>query len=187
MTIIGKLITPDARPRPRKVRKPGMDAYHAIAEMAGGLRHYQDVPLRLQRQWISSFLTIVVTLSLVAGLYLNVTARTAIAGREIQNLEAEIVSNERINADLQTDIATQLSNNTLEQRAQAAGFAHLERTDLEYLVVPGYFPSQGVKMVAPISDPDVLAMSPEFSESLFSWLARQMESASSPLAQIRKP
>jgi hypothetical protein len=183
MTIISKLIAPSARPR--KTRKRGLDAYHTIAEMAGGLGRYQDVPLRFQKQWISSFLTIVMALGLVAGLYLNVTARTAIAGREIQNLEAEIVINERVNADLQTDIATLLSNNTLEARALAAGFVHFEPADLEYLVVPGYFPSQAVNMVTPVAEVDVLAMSPEFSESLFSWIARQMETASVPLAQTR--
>ena len=184
MTIIGKLITPGARPR-KKTRKPGLDAYHAIAEMADGLGRYQDVPLRFQKQWISSFLTIVVVLGLVAGLYLNVTARTAIAGREIQSLEAEIVTNERVNADLQTEIATQLSNTTLEQRALAAGVVPLQRADLEYLVVPGYFPSQGANMTTTAANPDVLAMSPEFSESLLSWIARQMETASVPLSQVR--
>jgi len=187
MTLIGKLFAPNANPRPHKTRNSGMDAYHAIAEMAGGLGRYQDVPIRFQKQWITSFLTIVVTLSLIAGLYLNVTSRTAIAGREIQNLETEISGNERFNADLQTQIAIQLSNNTLEQRALAAGFVHLERPELEYLAVPGYFPSQGVNISAPVTAPDVLALSPEFSESLFGWIARQMESASSPLAQLRKP
>jgi hypothetical protein len=183
MTIIGKLITPHARPH--KARKPALDAYRAIADMAGGLGRYQDVPLRFQKQWISSFLVIVVMLSLVAGLYLNVTARAAIAGREIQNLEAGIVINERVNADLQTEIATLLSNNTLEERALAAGFVPLQRADLEYLVVPGYFPSQGANMNMPAANPDVLAMSPEFSESLLSWIARQMETASVPLVQVR--
>jgi hypothetical protein len=183
MTIISKLIAPSARPR--RTRKSGSNAYRAIADVAGILGHYQDIPLRFQKQWISSFLVIVVMMSLVAGLYLNVTARTAIAGREIQNLEAEIIINERVNADLQTDIATLLSNNTLEERAKAEGFIPFQRTELEYLVVPGYFPSQGVNITPPVVNPDVLAMSPEFSESLFSWIARQMETASVPLAQVR--
>jgi hypothetical protein len=183
MNIIAKLIHPSDRPR--KTRKAGLNAYRAIADAAGALGNYQDVPLRFQKQWISSFLVIVVVLSLVAGLYLNVTARTAIAGREIQNLEAEIVVNERANADLQTEIATLLSSNTLEGRAQAAGFVHFQRKEIEYLVVPGYFPPQGVKMTSPTVDPDILAMSPEFSESLFSWIVRQVETASVPLAQVR--
>jgi hypothetical protein len=183
MTIISKLIAPSARPR--RTRKSGLNAYRAIVDVAGILGHYQDIPLRFQKQWISSFLVIVVMMSLVAGLYLNVTARAAIAGREIQNLEAEIVINERVNADLQTDLATLLSNNTLEGRALAEGFIPFERADLEYLVVPGYFPSPSVNMFTSVADTDVLAASPEYSESLFSWIARQMETASAPLAQVR--
>jgi hypothetical protein len=183
MTIIEKLMTPSARPQ--KTRKPGSSTYRAIVDAAGILGSYQDVPLRFQKQWISSFLLIVVMLGLVAGLYLTVTSRTAITGREIQNLEADIIVNARINADLQTKIATLLSNHTLEERAQAEGFVQLERDGLEYLVVPGYFPSQGVKMTSPVAEPDVLSMSPEYSESLLSWIARQMETASAPLSQIR--
>jgi len=182
MTIIGKLMTPNARPR--RTRKAGLEAYRAIAEVAGNLGRYQDVPLRFQKQWITSFLAIVVLLGFVGGLYLNVTARAAIAGREIQDLEAEIVANERVNADLQAEFATLLSNATLEQRALAAGFVQVERENVEYLVVPGYFPTQGANLNVPAPAPDVLAMSPEFSESLFSWLARQLETASSPLAQV---
>jgi hypothetical protein len=86
---------------------------------------------------------------------------------------------------LQTKIATLLSNGTLQERALAEGFVPFQRTDLEYLVVPGYFPSQGANMTTPVADPDVLSMSPEFSESLFSWIARQMETASAPLVQVR--
>lgn len=185
MNITAKIATPDARPRSRATRKPALNAYRAIVDMAGNLRFYQDVPLRFQKQWITSFLAIVLVLSIVSGVYLNVIARAAITGREIQNLEIEITAAERVNADLETDIATLLSNKKLEERALASGFTYIERADLEYLAVPGYFPQQGVSMIAPVSNTDVLAMSPEFSESLFSWVARQMEAASMPLAQVR--
>jgi cell division protein FtsL len=183
MTITAKLATPGSRPR--TTRKPGLNAYRAIADVAGNLRFYQDVPLRFQKQWITSFLAIVLVLSVVSGVYLNVIARAAITGREIQNLEIEITAAERVNADLETDIATQLSNKKLENRALASGFTYLQQADIEYLVVPGYFPQQGVSMISPVSNTDVLVMPPEFSESLFSWIARQMETASMPLVQVR--
>jgi hypothetical protein len=61
MTILSKLITPGDRPR--KTRKPGFNAYRAIAYATGSLGRYQDVPLRFQKQWITSFLVIVVVLS----------------------------------------------------------------------------------------------------------------------------
>jgi len=183
MTLISKLFTPEARPQ--ATRKPRLTAYHAIAEMAGSLQQYQDVPLRFQKQWIASFLAMVVMVGLVAGLYLNVTASTAIAGREIQGLEIEIVANERVNADLQTEIATLLSNNTLEERALALGFVHLQQGDFEYLAVPGYSQPAGINLVTPVENPDIIAMSPEYSESLLDWIASQIETASMPLTQVK--
>ena len=47
---------------------------------------YRMAPWRIQRQWIVNFLLAVVSLAMVAALYLDVTARADIAGREIQNL-----------------------------------------------------------------------------------------------------
>jgi len=183
MTLLSKLFTPDARPQ--TTRRPRLNAYRAIAEMAGSLQHYQDIPLRFQKQWIASFLTVMIVVGLVAGLYLNVTSRAAITGRDIQNLEAETVINERLNADLQTEIAILLSNKVLEERALSLGFVHLQKNELEYLVVPGYTAQPGIKMVSPVENPDILALSPEFSETLLDWIAHQIETASVPLTQVR--
>ncbi len=182
MTLLSKLMNPSARPR--ATRKPSMLSYSAIAEMAGNLRFSSDVPVRFQREWLVLFSAGVVFLALIAGLYLNVTARAAISGREIQNLEAQISANQRVNADLKTQIAILLSNNTLHKRATEAGFETVSTENLEYMVVPGYFPSQGVKLVTPENNTDVLSVSPEFSESLFDWVARQMKNAATPLGQV---
>lgn len=183
MTIISRLLNPSARPT-RAVRKQADKAdspYQAIAEMAGSLRYHQDMPLRFQREWLAMFLAGIMILGLVAGLYLNVSARAAITGREIQSLEAEIAANKRDNADLQTQIAVLLSNQSLSQRARALGFEPVKRDDVEYILVPGYFPPQGVNLVQPIAETDLLASKPGYSESLFEWLGRQMEAASRPL------
>lgn len=180
MTILGKLINPDERPRATR-KKKGVSPYQAVAEMAGTLRLYQDMPMRVQREWLIVFLVGVMVLGLVAGLYLNVTARAAIAGREIQTIEAQIAVNQRVNADLQTKIAIQLSNTVLYERALAMGFEPVTRENLEYMIVPGYFPQQGVSMAQPVVETDILASSPEFSESLFDWIGRQVEAASRPL------
>jgi hypothetical protein len=152
-----------------------------VAELAGSLRRNQDIPLRFQREWLAMFLAGVMVLGLVAGLYLNVTARAAIAGREIQTLEVEIAANKRVNADLQTQIAILLSQNVLSQRAQALGYEPVSRDNLEYMLVPGYFPPQGLSLVQPVPDTDLLANSPQYTESLFEWLGRQIETASKPL------
>jgi len=183
MTLLNRLLNPSARPVRvlcKKAEKPN-GPYQAIAEMAGTLRHHQEMPIRFQREWLAAFLAGVMLLGLVAGLYLNVTARAAITGREIQSLEVEIAANKRDNADLQTRIAILLSNQSLSQRARALGFEPVKREDVEYVVVPGYFPPQGFSLVQPAAETDLLATKPEYTESLFEWLGRQMETASRPL------
>jgi cell division protein FtsL len=186
MTILNRLLHPSARPI-RAVRKKvektekADNPYQAVAELAGTLRHHQEMPIRFQREWLAAFLVGVILLGLVAGLYLNVSARAAITGREIQSLEAEIAANKRDNADLQTHIAILLSNQSLSQRARALGFEPVKRDDVEYIVVPGYFPPQGINFVQPTIETDLLATKPEYSESLFDWLGRQIEAASRPL------
>jgi len=45
---------------------------------------YKQAPWRVQRQWVGAFLLIVIGGAMIAALYLDVTARAAVAGREIQ-------------------------------------------------------------------------------------------------------
>jgi len=66
---------------------------------------YKVAPWRVQRQWIGNVLLGVIALALVASLYLDVTAKAAIAGREIQDLNAAILTSRQVSADLQTELA----------------------------------------------------------------------------------
>ena len=50
---------------------------------------------RVQRQWIGLFLLGLVLIAMVAGIYLNITVRATLAGREIQMLQADIATNTR--------------------------------------------------------------------------------------------
>lgn len=183
MTLLHRLLRPSARPLRlvRQKSEPPASAYQAVAEVVGTLRQHQAMPIRFQHEWLAAFLALVMMAGLVAGLYLNVTARTAITGREIQTLEAEIAANKRDNADLQTHIAALLSSQALSQRARSLGFEPVQREEVEYIVVPGYFPPQGVTFVQPAAETDLLAARPEYNESLFEWLGRQLEAASRPL------
>jgi len=45
---------------------------------------HRQAPWRVQRQWVAAFLLFVIGAAMIAALYLDVTARTALAGREIQ-------------------------------------------------------------------------------------------------------
>ncbi len=182
MTILTKLLAPGSRPDPTSKKKVS-HTYKAVAEAVGNLRQYQDIPQRFQKQWITTFLPIVTVIGIVAGLYLNVVSRSAITGREIQNLQVLITANQRTNADLQTQIATLLSSDSLRSRAIADGYVFLNGPDLEYITVPGYFPQQALSLVSPVPQTGDIVLSPEYSESLLSWISRQIEAASQPLTQ----
>ena len=183
MNILAKLATPSAQPRKTPARPDGLDAYRAGAVRLASVA--LESGLRFQRQWVVAFVAAIAMLALLAGLYLNVTASASIAGRQIQNIEADIVTNEQVNADLETHIATLMANTVLEARAQAMGFEPVDRTKLEYMIVPGYFTPGPVSMVSSAAPAEILANSPEFNETLIDWVSKQIEAASLPLSEIK--
>jgi hypothetical protein len=184
MNIIAKLSSPSSPPRKAVTQPDGLRAVGAQATRLASVA--RENGLRFQRQWIITFVAVIAMLALLAALYLNVTASASIAGRQIQYLEVDIVTNEQLNADLETEIATLMSTAVLEQRARAMGFEPVDRTKLEYMLVPGYFPARAVRMVPSAAPAEVLANSPEFNETLIDWISKQIEAASIPLAAANR-
>jgi len=136
---------------------------------------YKIAPWRIQRQWIGNILLAVVTLAMIAALYLDVTAQAAIAGREIQDLTASIAASQQASADLQTELAVLTSASVMEERAQSLGYQPIESNAVEYLVVPGYSaPQPQIAAVAPqpqLSAPKII---PEYTQSLLDWFAQSI-------------
>jgi len=182
MTIIGKLIAPRSQ-KPVTARPQEAHTYRAEAIRLVAVA--RESGLRFQRQWIVSFVAVVGMLALLAALYLNVTASASIAGRQIQGLEVNIATNEQENADLETQIATSVSDNVLEQRAQVMGFMPVDRTKLQYMVVPGYFPAEPANMVSSAAPVEVMANSSAFNETLIDWFSKQFAAASTPLSDVK--
>lgn len=185
MSLIGKLFTP-GQARRRAAREGKLHSFQAIAGVAGAFRPVADLRWRLEREWVVVFLAGVVLLALVAGLYLDVTARAAITGREIQGMEAAMDVNSRTNADIQAQIGALMSNKSMTTRAEALGFQRLTRDDLQYMVVPGYYPQTAVSLVNEPPARDWVAETPEFHESLLVWFAEQWQAASVPPYQVEK-
>jgi hypothetical protein len=137
---------------------------------------YTQAPWRVQRQWVSIFLLIVLGFGMIATLYLTVTSQAAIVGREIQDLRLEIVQTENTNADLQTQLARLTSKNEVELRAYAMGFRPVESEDLEYLYVPGYIKPEGAELAAaPELQPSAPSIPPEYTQSLLDWLDESLQ------------
>ncbi len=139
---------------------------------------YRQAPWRMQRQMVGTVLAIVVFASMVAALYLSVTARTAILGREVQSLEMEIAAVQRENADLKIELARLRSTAEMERRARALGFYPAEPEDLEYVVVPGYRPPEAVVLATESSAPAVMLVPREYSQSLLDWFLSRLQETS---------
>ena len=135
---------------------------------------------RVQRQWIGLFLLGLVLVAMVAGIYLNITVRATLAGREIQTLQTDITNNRRHNSDLETQRASLSSIESMQKRADALGFQPADPADITYVVVPGYSPQRAINMSSPVEGhPQTLPLLPAYSESLFDWLTRKLASSAS--------
>lgn len=138
---------------------------------------YRIAPWRIQRQWLGNVLLLVVVLAMVAALYLNITSQTAVAGRQIQELNAAIIISQQQSSDLQTQLASLTSASAMEQRALELGFRPVEADELEYLVVPGYVAPQPVNLSSEVM-PQLTALTipPEYNQSLLDWLDARIAS-----------
>ena len=139
---------------------------------------------RVQRQWIGLFLLGLVAVSMVAGIYLNITVRATLAGREIQSLQSQLIDDQRANSDQETILAGLTSvelrcNNGRKPRA----FKPADPGSITYVVVPGYVPQTFVDMSQPGSDNQGQSQKPvllpAYTESLFDWITRTLVSSSS--------
>jgi cell division protein FtsL len=142
----------------------------------------RQAPWRVQHQWIGLFLLALVLIAMVAGIYLNVTVRATLAGREIQTLRNEITPNQRDNADLETQLAGLTSFEAVQQRAEAMGFQPTSPDDITYVAVPGYVAQSAVDLSTPSSVlglPSSPVILPEYTESWFDYFMNQQASSAS--------
>jgi cell division protein FtsL len=142
------------------------------------VKKYRQAPWRVQRQWLGLILLGVALAATVAGLYLNVTARGTLAGRQVLMLESEISDNKLANADYETKLAEASSTEKMEQHAQALGFHPATPDEITYVVVPGYVPQTGINLATTDPQPIVSNIRPEYTQTLFEWFAERMQSAS---------
>jgi cell division protein FtsL len=137
-------------------------------------RTYTQAPWRKQLQFIILFSLGVVLVAIVAGVYLNISARSTAVGRDIQEMQVEIANYNRENEDLQSQLARILSANQMESRAQDLNFESVPSDQIVYLVVPDYSEREPI-VLAPStvrSAVRAVSMPPEYTESIFTWLAR---------------
>jgi len=140
-------------------------------------RKYRQAPWRTQRQWLGLILLGVVMAAMVAGVYLNVTARATLAGREVLDLNFDIAANKRTNADLQTKLAVSSSAAAMQQHAQTLGFVPATPDDIVYVVVPGYVPHAGINLSTTTEQPPASILLPAYRQTLFEWFSERIQSS----------
>jgi len=136
---------------------------------------------RVQRQWLGLFLLGLVAVSMVAGIYLNITVRATLTGREIQSFQKQLIDDQRANSDQETTLAGLTSVESMQQRAKAMGFQPADQGSITYVVVPGYTAQTAVNMSHPgaagQSQSDKPVLLPDYTESLFDWITRTLASS----------
>lgn len=149
-----------------------------MSNVTGIVQKVQQAPWRVQRQWIGLFLLGLVITAMLAGLYLSIATRTALAGRELQTLQDEIIENRRINADLETQLANLTSYTAMRERALAMGFRPAQPDEITYVFAPGYQPPAAVNLSH--SQPPAAATSllPAYRQSLLEWFSDQLAASS---------
>ncbi len=139
------------------------------------VKKIRQAPWKQQRQWLSAFMLGLVLVALVSGIYLNITVRATLAGREVQMLQSDMTENRLTISDLETQLASLTSVESMQVRAEALGFQPATSDEITYVLVPGYAPRQAVDMSAPgqvrKQTPVIL---PEYTESLFDWITHSL-------------
>jgi hypothetical protein len=148
---------------------------------------YSQAPWRKQLQILGLFLLLLVLAALVAGIYLNVTARASTYGREILLMQRDIQDLNLVNADLGTQLALVNSATEMYNRALDMGFERIDRNEVTYLVVQGYIPRQQAVIAPPPKPTMIVAASlpSDYTESLFDWLQERLIPEMSRILEVK--
>lgn len=135
---------------------------------------YSQAPWRKQVRIIGLFSLCLVFLSLVAGIYLMISANTVTVGRDIQAKQGEIEDIEREIEEMRSQLAHIQSAEVMRMRALSLGFKPVSTEELIYLPVPGYVERQPA-VLAPYSlrqIPGASVVPARYTETIFDWLKR---------------
>lgn len=166
---------------------------------------YSQTPWRKQLQVIATFLLVIVFAAIVAGIYLSVTSQAATLGRQIQDMQIRMEGSQRLDlladdgtsaeseidlvdvvpieelyieiADLQGQLAINLSSATMREKAEQMGYVPSNPEDIYYVEVPGYQGRQ-LAQLAPPPAPEIVettVLAPAYRESLIDWLDHQVD------------
>lgn len=140
------------------------------------IQAYKQAPWRIQLQWIGLFLLGLVLIASITGIYLSISAQAAASGRKIQSLERQINNINNEIAELTAELAAAKSIESMQSRAQALGYVHLDPRAAVYLEIPGYNPHAELVLAPPrvniiTESPSLLS---SYRTSLWDWLVHNI-------------
>jgi cell division protein FtsL len=150
-------------------------------------QNYSRAPWRKQLQYAGLFSLALVVVALVAGVYLSVSARAAMVGRDIQFMQKDIEKLDREIEDRQAQLAILMSSDGMENRARNLGFEKVNPEEVIYMSIEGYAGKQPIRL-APYSTrtaPGAPGIPPEYTESIFDWLERQVVLYIVPTSEVQ--
>ncbi len=159
---------------------------------------YSQAPWRKQMYMIGVILLLLVCAAIVAGIYLNVTARAAAVGRQIQEMQVRVYGYHYLTGDtgetyvpieeleqkianLNSQLAYLTSYSKMQERVKELNLNPITSDRIEYIEIPGYVDRQTTSL-APPPVPVVVNASiidPQFKESLFEWVTDQVRKTAS--------
>ncbi|HPH95569.1 MAG TPA: hypothetical protein PKW33_07815 [Anaerolineaceae bacterium] len=142
------------------------------------IQAYRQAPWRTQLQWIGIFLLILVLIASVLGLFLDITARTSTAGRNIQLMEDEILQYEQNIASLTARLAEINSSANMRKRAEKLNFVPVDPNEVHFMIIPDAQPRQSTLDEAPAFQPteEPVLLQPEYTLSLWDWFSQTLTS-----------
>lgn len=153
---------------------------------------YLQTPWRRQLQIALTFLLVLISVAIVAYIYLSVTTRAAAVGREIQYMQVQMSGYHGLTeqdagslpieelkqniANLEAQLGQLTSFKVMDARAQELDLEPATQDQIIYLEVPGYQGQQPAVM-APPPEPVIVSaagISPNFRESLIDWIEMEI-------------
>ena len=149
------------------------------------LQAYKQAPWRIQIQWIGLFLLGLILVASITGLYLNISAQAATAGRKIQSLEYDIDQINNDISELTAELAAARSTEKMLEKAEELGFKAIDPKSAVYLEIPGYDPNEPLILAPPrvnvITEAPIVRES--YKTSLWEWFVDKIWSVPQEPAQ----
>lgn len=184
MATITKIpFTSNSHRRSRNEVLPRPRVFQAIADTAGTLRQAQTLP-RVRLQTIVSFLIFVAFAAGVSSMFLFMESQIGLVGREILEINSDMMSVRLQNEDLLTELSVLRSVKQLHQRAIEDGFELASLAGVTYIYVPGFTGETTINLGEEQTLNQTVQLEPEYTESLFWWILRTTEAASAPLSDL---